>query len=237
MADKANVLENTIQLALEAAEAANDAAAELTPLREGIVASTEQLDSTRRFVTRSVGAALGATTLMLIMAALIYFQTLSNLRKATASQIEIMATFTATMTELDATLAQAAALEASITQLEGLDARLASTIDARTAAMRDDILANLPEITASAAEIAEALDLQLAEIVALNADLEMALSRLIATGFDARPPGTFSSARGAQAPASPQANPAPAPRSAPAPTTGTARRTTPQAEQNPFSFP
>lgn len=234
MADKANVLENTIQLALEAAEAANDAAAELTPLRDRIVASNEQLDTTRRFVTRSVGAALGAATLMLIMAALIYFQTLSNLRTATASQIETMAMLTANMTELDAVLERAAALEASITQLEGLDARLASVIDARTAAMRDDILASLPEITASAAEIAEALDLQLAEIVALNADLEAALSRLIATGFDARPPGASSSASGAQAPASTRA---PAPRSAPAPTTGTARPTTSRAEPNPFSFP
>lgn len=234
MADKANVLENTIQLALEAAEAANDAAAELTPLRAGIVASNEQLETTRRFVTRSVGAALGAATLMLIMAALIYFQTLFNLRTATASQIETMAMLTANMTELDAVLERAAGLEASITQLEGLDARLASVIDARTAAMRDDILANLPEITASAAEIAEALDLQLAEIVALNADLEAALSRLIATGFDSTPPGASSSGSGAQAPASTQA---PAPRSAPAPTTGVSRPTTSRAEPNPFSFP
>ncbi|WP_162630917.1 MULTISPECIES: hypothetical protein [Meridianimarinicoccus] len=230
MADKANVLDNSIQLALDAAEAANDAAAELTPLKEGIVASTDQLDTTRRFVIRSVGAALGAATLMLVMAALIYFQTLSNLRTATASQIETMAMLTANMADLDAALVRTAALEDSIAQLEGLETRLESVIDARSTAMRDDILEQLPDITASASEIAEALDAQLAEIVALNADLETALSRLIAAGFDARPPASA-------APVATETAPTSAPRSAPAPFAGTPRRTAPRPEPNPFSFP
>lgn len=234
MADKARVLESTIQLALEAAEAANDAAAELTPLKDGITASTARLDITRRFVTRSVAAALGAATLMLVMAALIYFQTLSTLRTTTARQIETLALLTENMAHLDAALGRAADLEASIAQLDGLDERLGAVIDARTEAMQSDILTRLPEITASAAEIADALDGQLAEIVALNADLETALSRLIAAGFDARSPNTASAAAGT-APA-PAAQPAPAPKATPD-RARPARSTPSRPDPNPFSFP
>ena len=235
MADKASVLESTIQLALEAAEAANDAAAELTPLKEGIESSTGRLDTTRRFVTRSVAAALGAATLMLVMAALIYFQTLSNLRMATASQIETMALLTENIAQVEAALVRAAELEASIARLDGLEDRVGAVVGTRADAMREDLLAAIPEVTASAAEIADALDTQLGEIVALNADLEAALSQLIVAGFDTRPTGTPAAG---SADTGPAAQPATPPRSAPTPDRARApRAAAPRPEPNPFSFP
>ncbi|PWR02556.1 hypothetical protein DKT77_10185 [Meridianimarinicoccus roseus] len=230
MTAKAKVLEETINIALEAAEAANDAAAEMGPLQTSLERTSTRLELLRTFVMRSVTAALGAAVVMLVMGALIYFQTLANLRTATATQIEALAVFTENMTRLDTALDRTDALIAAVDRLNELEPALGAVLTDEMAAQEARLIEVIPPQVQAGLD--GALQAQTDQVLALITDLEAAMTKLVAAGLTGSAEAASSAARTA-----PAAEPAPKP--APTRTSGSTptKRRAPAPEPNPFSFP
>lgn len=245
MSSKAPELEESIRLALEAAQAATDAAGEIGPMQHGIEIAVMRVENLRKFMTHAVIAMLGASVVIVAIAALVYFQTLSNMRTATATQIEATAVVTDSIEQMDLALGRTEALVAEIKELDALEGRLTEAMMAALEGQDQTVAAETSVQTLSV--VKAALMQERKEIAALLSDMEMALSKLISTGFgvpssampksaepEAKAPEPAASGSAAEAPKSTTMSPKPAPKT----TAKSASKSTGSVDKgNPFKYP
>lgn len=110
-------LENSIRLALEAAEAANDTAEEVARLSSDTQAAAERLDRFAKTMKPLVLGTLAGTIAAVAIGGLVYFRTLSDMRTTAATQIEALTLFSKSVTDLQAQVDVIQAMEEQISQL------------------------------------------------------------------------------------------------------------------------
>jgi hypothetical protein len=254
---------DALRLALEAAEAATDAAGEAQTLRRSAEGALARLDKAAgRTGPLLIGCLVGSVS-VLGLGALFHLRALDDMRIATAAQIEALAVFTTRVGDLDAQLEAVATMTDSAAALgAGVDActlQLEETLDARLAEMAAQHVAEHETTRAAASQATTALldalrageETTLAAITAGASDLQLALSRMLATGLpagvaaatdEATVPAAASQPRAATA--TPATIPVPRPARAPRPqasaprTAAAASAPAPaRAPSNPFSFP
>ena len=223
-------LENSIQLALEAATAANDSAEDVARVSTETLAAAARLDKFAKGMKPLLFGVVAAAVLCVALAGLVYLRTLSDMRTATATQIEALTVFSKSVGDLQAQLetlgdmsAQVAAIEAA--QTAGLE-RLEAAMSAETARLAEAISGTedpaAPQMLRGLVDRIEASHGETRDAFAKGlSDLQLAMTRMLAERAHVTQPVTQSAA----APAKPVAKP-------PA-------RKKPQAraEPNPFGFP
>ncbi|MCT4579065.1 hypothetical protein [Donghicola sp.] len=235
-------LQEAIKLALEAAEAANDAASEVSRLQSETSAAAARLD---RFGARlrpmMIGLLVGAGV-SIALGGLVYFKTLAEMRRTSATQIEALAIFQESVTELNGQLDAVAGLSERMAKLEGLSNENRDLVMAELTQMSEQMASQLGNYSDTAGNLQSQIATTLTERVdagtqttveAMKAgisDLQLALSKMIAAAVTSTPPAANTASKPATT-----AKPTPKPR------TTTTRKTTskpaPKAEPNPFSYP
>lgn len=221
-------IKEAIRLALEAAEAANDSAAEAAHLRAQAEGATRALgDFAAKIRPVILGAAIGAG-LTVVLGGLIYFRALGDLRDTTATNLEALALFAERVETLDARSAELAALTESLGAIggaiEGQTATLGEAVAQAQSALAEAIAQSQSALSAQITAEAQAIQAAQSEaLIAGLSDLQLALSRMLADGL---PNAAAPSSATARAPAPAPSAPAPAP---------AARRAA--ASPNPFSVP
>lgn len=229
-------IESSIQLAIEAAAAANDAAGDVETLSSETKAAAARLDKFAQVMKPVMMGVVAGAVLAIILGGLVYFRTLSEMRLATATQMEALTLFSTSVNDLKA---QVGALET----LGDTLATLQTDQDTAFTALETKLLAALEPADTTGDDTADAgaaLDSQmlrsLSDTVQQNhqdtrdavtqglSDLQLALSRMLAE----RPVAA------APAPA-PQATPKPAAAAKSRPTARPAAAAKPAP--NPFSYP
>lgn len=234
-------LQDTIRLALEAAEAANDAAAEVSRLQSETAAAAARLD---RFGARlrpmMIGLLAGAGV-SIALGGLVYFKTLAEMRRTSATQIEALAIFQESVTQLNGQLEAVAGLSERMAKLEGISNENRELILTELTTIHDQMASQLGDYSDTAGSLQSQIATTLTERVdegtqktveALKAgisDLQLALSKMIAAAATSTPPAA----------AAKPAAPAPTKRTT---SSSSSKKTTkkssaPKAEPNPFSFP
>jgi len=225
-------LENSIQLALEAAAAANDSAEDVARLSADTQAAADRLDGFAKVMKPVMMGVVAGAVLAIGLGGLVYLRTLSDMRTATATQTEALTVFSKSVADLQAQLdaldgvnetlaalgpAQAAGfddlratLEAQFTEMQiGLSD--AASDEANPATTPQMLLSLSQSMQESHAETR-------ADFAAGLSDLQLALTRMLAD----RPV-----VQKTQSAAAAPSKPAPVRRARPAP----------RPEPNPFSFP
>lgn len=238
----------TIRLALEAAEAATDAATEAQGLRSTAETALARLDrSTGRVGPLLIGCLVGSAA-VLGLGALFHLRAMEDLRTATAAQIEALALFSTRVGTLDTQLAAVEGMTERLAALEtqtagllsGVDAGLsqaveslledaAARIEAAGHAQSQTTTALLDAIAASGTQTTDA-------VTAAASDLQLALSRMLAAGLPAETAAAQAQAQ-VQAQAGSDRAPAPPPAPRPARPTAPARPAAAAPAANPFSYP
>lgn len=234
-------LQDTIRLALEAAEAANDAAAEVSRLQSETAAAAARLD---RFGARlrpmMIGLLAGAGV-SIALGGLVYFKTLAEMRRTSATQIEALAIFQESVTQLNGQLEAVAGLSERMAKLEGISNENRELILTQLTTIHDQMASQLGDYSDTAGSLQSQIATTLTERVdagtqktveAMQAgisDLQLALSKMIAAAATSTPPAA----------AAKPAAPAPTKRTT---SSSSSKKTTkkssaPKAEPNPFSFP
>ena len=229
-------IESSIQLALEAAAAANDAASDIETLSSDTKAAAARLDKFAQVMKPMMMGVVAGAVLAILLGGLVYFRTLSEMRLATATQMEALALFSTSVDDLKSQIGSLETLGESLTSLQ-------TDQDAAFTALEATVQAALSTVEASAethSEEGSPLDSQmlrsLSDTVEQNhqttrdavtqglSDLQLALSRMLAE----RPVA-------AAVVAAPQAAPTPVasakPRPAPRPTAKT------RPVPNPYKYP
>lgn len=234
-------LQDTIRLALEAAEAANDAASEVSRLQSETSSAAARLD---RFGARlrpmMIGLLVGAGV-SIVLGGLVYFKTLAEMRRTSATQIEALAMFQESVTQLNGQLDAVEGLSERLAKIEAAMNETRDVLQADMTGMQDTLTEQLGSYSDNAGSLQSQIATTLTERVdagtqktvdALKSgisDLQLALSKMIASA-------ATSAAAKTQA-----AAPKPAATTQRKTTTSTKRtapkKTAPKPEPNPFSFP
>jgi hypothetical protein len=93
-------LENSIQLALEAAAAANDSAEDVARLSADTQAAAARLDDFARVMKPVMMGVVAGAVLAIGLGGLVYLRTLSDMRAATATQTEALTVFSKSVADL-----------------------------------------------------------------------------------------------------------------------------------------
>lgn len=117
MADKTQDLEQTIHLALEAAAAANDTADEVAKLSGDTQRAADRMDKFAKGMKPALFGVLAGSVASAALGGLVYMRTLSEMRTATATQVEALAVFSQSVDDLRRSLS---AFDAATTSLEDL---------------------------------------------------------------------------------------------------------------------
>ncbi|MGK8234937.1 hypothetical protein ACLGGT_12295 [Roseovarius sp. MS2] len=215
-------LENSIQLALEAATAANDSAEDVARVSTETLAAAARLDKFAKGMKPLLFGVVAAAVLCVALAGLVYLRTLSDMRTATATQIEALTVFSKSVGDLQAQLetlgdmsAQVAAIEAA--QTAGLE-RLEAAMTAETARLAEAISGTedpaAPQMLRGLVDRIEASHGETRDAFAKGlSDLQLAITRMLAERAHVTQPVTQSAA----APAKPVAKPPPAKNHRPGP--------------------
>jgi hypothetical protein len=238
----ADELKDAIRLALEAAEAANDAASEVSRLQSETSAAAARLDKFgNKLKPVMIGTLVGAA-ISIALGGLVYFKTLAEMRRTSATQIEALAMFQDSVTQLNGQLdavnglsERMAKLEASgndgvnrvIEALTGSEEKLMTQLESTTTesgGMSAQMASAITDrIDSSATTTREAIQGGIS-------DLQLALSKMLAAAVTKAPPAA------AAKPAAPTAAPKRTTSSSKK-STSSARKSAPKAEPNPFKFP
>ncbi len=238
MTENSPDLQSSIRLAIEAAEAANDATQEIEGLRAETRNATEQLQhSTSRMWPVVLGMVIG-TGVCVVGAGMIYFRTLADLEIARKTQIEALALFSERVEQLDTTLSElqgmAGTVEAAASKTEAGFGAVEESLEN----LRGDLSDQLQRTSETASGMSAQFGSKMLEAVAAEhaetreaiisgaSDLQLALTRMLADGL---PPDREASP---SAPSTAQERPAPRPQSAPA-----RAPVRPRPAPNPFSYP
>lgn len=145
MADKDETpgVEDAIRLAIEAANAANDAADEVDAIKSDVAIAADKTDAFRKRIAMVVFGVLGGTVVAMALSSLVYFRTISEMRKANATQIEALALFAESVDKLNDNLDAVQALsEGIVVSTEALTSEaftLTSTVEEARSALEEDI--------------------------------------------------------------------------------------------------
>ncbi len=227
-------IESSIQLALEAAAAANDAASDVETLSSETQAAAARLDAFAKVMKPVMMGVVAGAVLAILLGGLVYFRTLSEMRIATATQMEALTLFS---TSVDDLKTQIGALET----LGDTLATLQTDQDTAFTALEATLLAALQTATETEdadTEAASPMDSQmlrsLSDTVQQNhqdtrdavtqglSDLQLALSRMLVERPVAATPA-------------PQAAPKPVAAAKPRPTPRPVAKAKPAS--NPYKYP
>jgi len=223
-------LESGIRLAIEAAEAATDSVAELDGVQTDITRAADRLDATNRRMMPMLVGLLAGTTLSVVGAGLVYFNTLGRLDTAYNTQIEALAMFADRVEQLDTHIAAAAALSERLAELDQTVIAQIGALDSRITDLQQGLTTDLDGMSASVSgactqignslidTVTAAHDSTRADSLKAASDLQLALSRMLAD-TPALPAASNPVARAPQAPR-PKAT-----------------RSQSRPEPNPFSYP
>ena len=254
-------LQESIRLAVEAAEAANDTAAEITRLKADTLVAAEKINSFgRKMKPVLIGTLIGAVGSM-GLAGLIYFRTINEMRTTAATQIEALTLFTQSVERLDGQLTAIGEMTAVLadmqthqtTGFEDMQTSVAGVHElimaiqqeaeaaAELAAAEMETEAESPMQSQMAATILDAVEKghqeTQAAIIAGNSDLQLALTRMLADGLAPTPQkknARDTTTTGSGRTEKPAATPtASKPKAKPKPKP----RPTAKAPSNPFSYP
>ncbi|MEL7300669.1 MAG: hypothetical protein AAFM92_09830 [Pseudomonadota bacterium] len=242
MAKNSPDIAESIQLAIDAASAANDSAAELDGVRGQTVAAADRLDALGKSLKPLMLGTVAGAIVAIGIGGAVYLHALSRLGAATATQEATAQTVAESI----------ASLSARLDSFEGLDAQLTALTEARSideALIRGAVAAELQIVKeAEVAEMAATLPSVLSQVtqateeehadtrdlvVSSMSDLQLALTRIIAEG-PATVAGAGASARASAPAVAPAAATPAAPQAAPAQRRPAAVR---RPEPNPFSYP
>lgn len=232
-------LENSIRIALEAAETANESAEEVSRLGAAAQQSANKLDAFARVIKPVAIGCLAGALISTALGGLVYLRTLSEMRTATATQIEALAVFSTSLEELreeiDGMSASSEMLAGYTDTQESRHAELLTAIDGiETGTMAEpasvelpaDVQA-LPQLLRGVTDAIEEAHVETRDqFTAGLSDLQLSMARMLADELAPEPPKPAAEKTTATRPA-----PRPAPRAAPA----RARQSKPAA--NPFKFP
>ena len=222
MTDKTPDIDQTIQIALEAAAAANDTADDVARLTSDTQKAAQRLDNFARGFKPVLLGVIGGAVLSVGLGGLTYLRTLSEMRLTTATQTEALALFTSTVRDLQVNLAEIETLITDVAALkDAQETLLARTDDSPLEIAGDDPLGRLAGLLTQEHETTRAA------MTAAISDLHLALTRLMADAPAPQPASQTPAPRQtAPQPSPPDQGPRPRPRPAPQP-----------LPANPFSFP
>lgn len=240
-----SALQDAIRLALEAAEAANDAASEVSRLQSETSAAAARLD---RFGARlrpvMIGLLAGAS-ISIVLGGLVYFKTLAEMRRTSATQIEALAMFQETVTALNGQLDAVGAMSTRLDEIDTANATAFESIANDIAMQGEQIMTDVTGFSDTAGSLQAQIATTLGERIdagtmatketlqASISDLQLAMSKMLSAAVRAAPAA-------AAKPMATTAKPAPAPRRvAPKPKPRTTSKPKPKAAPapNPFSYP
>ncbi|SPF80096.1 hypothetical protein [Pseudoprimorskyibacter insulae] len=244
MTETSQELQDGIRLALEAAEAANDAAAEVDKMTTATERAAHRIDTFGSKMRPLMIGTLAGSVVVIGLASLVYFRTLSEMRTATATQLEALTMFASRVEGLDQSLTNAEALLAEIKAVKaGQDEHFAA-LQTRL----DGMGLNLVEEANSYSEAADTLKSQIEATVmqavdegsqktqdaftAGLSDLQLAMTRLLADAVTAAPAAAPAPS---SKPAAKTATPV-KPKTVAVPKKPTAKAR-PAPRPNPFSYP
>lgn len=223
MTDKSNDLDQSIQIALEAAAAANDSAEEVSRLSSETTKAADRLDRFAKTFKPVMYGVIGGALLAIALGGLTYMRTLSEMRLTNATQIEALGLFATTVRDLQASLAEIEVLVADVETLKNDQSTILQRLDGTPEQPSGDVLDGgiTALITGQHEQTREAIKVA-------TSDLHLALSRLLAEQV------------AAPAPPAAATPPAQRPVERPAPRPAPAAPVRPQARpavENPFSYP
>jgi hypothetical protein len=208
-------LENSIQMALEAAAAANDTAEDVSKLSSDVQAAAGRLDKWGKQMKPVMIGLIAGAGLSIALGGLVYFRTLSEMRTTSAMHVEALSLFSKSVTELQAEVTKLAAMEERMIALETvqaegfarLDGAMAQNVEALTAAMApsetegDKTEGPLPQMLRGLVETVEGNHKKTQETFKAGlSDLQLAMTRMIADGIKTAPAAASASAQQAAAP-------------------------------------
>jgi hypothetical protein len=229
-------IESSIQLALEAAAAANDAASEIETLSSDTQAAAARLDKFAQVMKPVMMGVVAGAVLAILLGGLVYFRTLSEMRVATATHMEALALFSTSVDELKTQVGSLETLGETLTTLQtdqgaaftALEAKvetalIAATTEAEADAEEDDAASPLDQqMLRSLSDTVEQNHQTTRDTLTQGlSDLQLALSRMLAD----RPIAT----------ATPKATPKPVASAKPRPAPRPTAKTRPAA--NPYKYP
>lgn len=225
-------LENSIQLALEAATAANDSAEDVARLSSDTLAAAERLDKFAKGMQPLLLGVVAAAVLCVGLAGLVYLRTLSDMRTATATQIEALTVFSKSVGDLQAQLTNLEGLAETVTAIETaqtagqqrLEEALTQEITRLSDALTDESEGDpaAPQMLRSLSEALQTSHRETREAFAQGlSDLQLALTRMLADRPEVAKPATQSTTNPAKSAAR----------------TPTRKKPQARAEPNPFGFP
>lgn len=210
-------LENSLQLAIEAAAAANDAANDVATLSSDTQAAADRLDKFTQVMKPLMLGTVAGSLLAIALGGLVYFRTLSEMRVATATQMEALALFSTSVGDLKEQVSSLETLGDTLTTLQTeqdeaftrLEATVQTALETPAPEAKADTSDPLdPQMLRSLSDTVEQNHQQTREAFIQGlSDLQLALSRMLVDHTTAAPasrPGTASkpavSAKPRQAP-------------------------------------
>ena len=254
-------LQESIRLAVEAAEAANDTAAEITRLKADTLVAAEKINSFGgKMKPVLIGTLIGAVGSM-GLAGLIYFRTINEMRTTAATQIEALTLFTQSVERLDGQLSAIGEMTAVLADMQTHQTTGFDDMQTSVTGVHELIL-SIQQEAAAAAELAAAemeaeqenpMQSQMAAtildavekgheetqaaIIAGNSDLQLALTRMLADGLAPTPQKKNARDTTTTGNGRPQTSTASSTASKPKPKPKPRPRPTAKAPSNPFSYP
>ncbi|MEC9199140.1 MAG: hypothetical protein VX378_00100 [Pseudomonadota bacterium] len=239
----ADELKDAIRLALEAAEAANDAASEVSRLQSETSAAAARLDKFgNKLKPVMIGTLVGAAV-SIALGGLVYFKTLAEMRRTSATQIEALAMFQDSVTQLNGQLDAVNGLSERMAKLEASGNDGVNRVIEALTGTEEKVMTQLESTTTESGGMSAQMATAITDRIDSSAtttreaiqggisDLQLALSKMLAAAVTNAPPAA----------AAKPAAPAPAPKrttsSSSKKSSSSSRKSAPKAEPNPFKFP
>lgn len=241
MTETSQELQDSIRLALEAAEAANDAADEIDAMQQATEKAAHRIDRFGATVKPLMIGTLLGSVIVIGLGGLVYFRTLSEMRTATATQLEALTMFASRVEALDARIAEAEGLGTKLDEMQVAQTEALTALGARLDGMGLNFAEEITTYSEAAGSLSDEIAGTLTKTVEQNhvktrdammaglSDLQLAMSRLMAdvvsqpAAVSAAPKPTASAPK----PVKPQTV-KPAVR---------AKKPAPAPKPNPFSYP
>lgn len=187
-------IEDSIRVALDAAELANDVATDIASMKASHHAASRKLDAFAKTSSRvTVGALIGATV-SISLGGLVYFKTLKEMRTLHAANLEALSMFTMTVTDLQTTTDDMKVMlgksdiktEAQMDSLTAMQEQLQRATDdmeLRLAKLGEREMVSNDDLNVAVASmqpyIDQAVEASNAQTAAMVADLQLTLTRMM----------------------------------------------------------
>ena len=238
-------LENAIRIAIEAADAANSSAADIAEMKRQYKDAASQLEAQKKNFTNFSLGVMGSLVIVVGACGFIFFKTMSETKRNNATQIEALNVLTQNIAEIRTALTEVETVNANVLEfvqtqemsMDGLSTEvetLAATLSETVSTMAEEAVSMQPQFASSIqVKLDEAMQNLQADTGNQIADLQVALSKMLAQGFANMPAPRTTTAQAAPAP---RAAPKPVAK-APAPRKKSKPKAAPRPPSNPFKFP